>query len=96
MITFKVCNERMKFGKITSFHYRYYHYYLSISIEPFSRYGHLGIIYLFIAVIYLYNLFIEGQDSTMVRFLRIDPMVSGSSPPSAELSLRVRRVASSL
>ena len=30
----------------------------------------------------------------MVRFLRIDPMVSGSSPTSAKLSLRVRRVAS--
>ena len=35
-------------------------------------------------------------DSSMVRFLRIDPMVSGSSPTSAKLSLRVRRVASSL
>ena len=32
----------------------------------------------------------------MVRFLRIDPMVSDSSPTSAKLSLRVRRVASSL
>ena len=30
------------------------------------------------------------QDSSMVRFLRIDPMVSGSSPTSARLSLRVR------
>ena len=28
----------------------------------------------------------------MVRFLRIDPMVSGSNPPSAKLSLRMRRV----
>ena len=27
------------------------------------------------------------QDSSKVRFLRIDPMVSGSSPTSAELSL---------
>ena len=36
------------------------------------------------------------QDSTIVRFLRIDPMVTGSSPTSAKLSLRVRRVASSL
>ena len=32
----------------------------------------------------------------MVRFLRIDPMVSGSSTTSAKLSLRLRRVASSL
>ena len=29
----------------------------------------------------------------MVRFLRIDPMVSGSSPTSAKISLRVKRVA---
>ena len=28
----------------------------------------------------------------MVRFLRIDPMISGSSHTSAKLSLRVRRV----
>ena len=28
----------------------------------------------------------------MVIFLRIDPMVSGSSPVSARLSFRVRRV----
>ena len=34
------------------------------------------------------------QDSSMVRFLRIDPMVSGSSPTSAKLSLRVRGVVS--
>ena len=33
---------------------------------------------------------------TAVRFLRIDPMVSGSNPNSAKLSLRVGRVASSL
>ena len=32
------------------------------------------------------------QDSSMVRFLRIDPMVSGLSPTSAKLSLKVRRV----
>ena len=32
------------------------------------------------------------QDRSVVRFLRIDPMVSGSNPPSAKLSLRVRRV----
>ena len=32
----------------------------------------------------------------MVRFLRIDPMVSGSSLTSARLSLRVRRVTSSI
>ena len=32
----------------------------------------------------------------MVRFLRIDPKVSGSSPPSAKPSLRVRGVTSSL
>ena len=36
------------------------------------------------------------QDSSMTRLLRVDPMVSGSSPTSAKLSLRVRRVASSL
>ena len=36
------------------------------------------------------------QDGLMVGFFRIDPMVSGSSPTSAKLSLRVRRVASSL
>ena len=36
------------------------------------------------------------QDSSMLRFLRIDPMVNGLSPTSAKLSLRVRRVASSL
>ena len=36
------------------------------------------------------------QDSSTVRFLCIDPMVSGLSPTSAELSPRVRRVASSL
>ena len=28
----------------------------------------------------------------MVRFLRIDPMVRGSSPTSAKLSFRVRRI----
>ena len=39
---------------------------------------------------------IRCQDSSMVRFLRIDPMVSGSSPASAKLSLRVRKIASSL
>ena len=33
------------------------------------------------------------QDSLVVRFLRIDPMASGSNPPSAKRSLRVRRVA---
>ena len=32
----------------------------------------------------------------MIRFLRIDPMVSGSNPPSAKLSLGMRRVANSL
>ena len=32
----------------------------------------------------------------MVRVLRIDPMVSGSSPLTAKLSHRVRRVASNL
>ena len=36
------------------------------------------------------------QDSSVVRFLRIDPMVNGSNPPSARISLSVRRVASSL
>ena len=32
----------------------------------------------------------------MVRFLRVDPMVSGSIPTFAKLSFRVRRVAISL
>ena len=32
----------------------------------------------------------------MVRFVRIDPMVNGSSPISAKLSLRVKRVSSSV
>ena len=36
------------------------------------------------------------RDSSVVRFLRIDPMVNGSSPLTAELSLRGRRIASSL
>ena len=36
------------------------------------------------------------QDSSVARLLRLDPMVSGSSPTSAKLSHRVRRVASSL
>ena len=36
------------------------------------------------------------QDSSMVRFLRVDPTVNGSSRTSAKLSLKVRRVASSL
>ena len=35
---------------------------------------------------------IRCQDSSVVRFLRIDQMVSGSNPPS----LRVRRFAKSL
>ena len=39
-------------------------------------------------------IYIRCQDSSMVRFLLIDPMVSGSSPTSAKHSLRVRRVAS--
>ena len=30
------------------------------------------------------------------KFLRIDLVVNGSNPPSARLSLRVRRIASSL
>ena len=33
------------------------------------------------------------QDISVVRFLCIDPMVSGSNHPSAKLSLRVRRFA---
>ena len=33
------------------------------------------------------------QDSSVVRFLLIDPMVIGSNPPPLELPLRVRRVA---
>ena len=36
------------------------------------------------------------QDSSVVRFWPIYPMVHGSNPPSAKLSLRVKRVASSL
>ena len=32
------------------------------------------------------------QNSSIVRFLRIDPMVSGLSPIPAKISLRVRRV----
>ena len=36
------------------------------------------------------------QDNSVVRFVLIDPMVSGSNPLSAKLSLRVRRAASSL
>ena len=32
----------------------------------------------------------------MVRFLGVDPMINGSNPSSAKLSLRVRRVVSSL
>ena len=36
------------------------------------------------------------QDSSMVRLLRSVAMVSGLSPISAKISLRVRRVASSL
>ena len=39
---------------------------------------------------------IRYQDSSMVRLLHIDPMVSSSSPPSDNLSFRVKRVASSL
>ena len=39
---------------------------------------------------------VRCQDSSMVKFLRIGPMVSCSSPTAAKLSLRVRRVASSL
>ena len=42
------------------------------------------------------NIDIKCQDSSVMRFLRIDPVVSGSSPTSAKLSLRARRVASSL
>ena len=36
------------------------------------------------------------RDRSMVRFLRIDPMISGLSPTAAKLSLRVRRVTTSL
>ena len=36
------------------------------------------------------------QDSSVVLFLRIDPMVSGSNPLSALLSVTVRRIVSSL
>ena len=39
---------------------------------------------------------IHIHERTVVRFLRIDPMVSGSNPPLAKLSPRVRRVTSSL
>lgn len=36
------------------------------------------------------------EDRSMIRFLCIDPMASGSNPPSAKLYRRVRRVANSL
>ena len=36
------------------------------------------------------------RDSSVVTFSRIDPMVSGSNPPSAKISIKMRRVASSL
>ena len=36
------------------------------------------------------------QIGSVAEFLRIDPIVSGSNPTSAKLSLRVRGVASSL
>ena len=36
------------------------------------------------------------QDWSVARFLRINPMVTGLNPTSANLSLRIRRVASSL
>ena len=39
---------------------------------------------------------VECEDSSVVRFSRIDPMVSSLSPTSAKLSFRVRRVTSSL
>ena len=38
---------------------------------------------------------VRYQDSSVVRFLRNDYMVSGSNPPSVKLSFRVRRVSSS-
>ena len=37
-----------------------------------------------------------SRGSSVVRLLRVDPMVSGSNPPSAKHSLRVRRVTSIL
>ena len=37
-----------------------------------------------------------SQDGSVVGFFRIDPMPSDLNPPSAKLSLRVRRVASPL
>ena len=37
-----------------------------------------------------YSFYHRCQDSSMVRFLRIDPIVSGLSPTSAKLSLRMR------
>ena len=40
--------------------------------------------------------FIKVPGNSVIRFLPIDPLVSGSTPTSAKLSLRVRRVASSL
>ena len=36
------------------------------------------------------------QDSSVVRFLRLDPIVSGWNPPSAEPSIRVGRFVCSL
>ena len=35
-------------------------------------------------------------NSSVKRFLWIDPMVNGLNPPSTKLSLRVRRVANSV
>ena len=39
---------------------------------------------------------VECQNSSVARSVHIDPMVSGSNPTSGTLSLRVRRVISSL
>ena len=39
------------------------------------------------------NLMIRFQVRPVIRLLRTDPMISGSNPPSAKLSLRVRKVA---
>lgn len=37
----------------------------------------------------------DGSESSVVRFLPIDPVMSGSNPPSTKASLRVRIITSS-
>ena len=64
-----------------------------IVLHDEGRFDHMQVnfrSYMFM-LLYLYMC----QDSSVVRFLRVDPMVNGSSPISAILSLRARRVTSS-